>query len=170
MSISHVSMLSSYDRHLMGSAFNSSSRDKGDYIIDVDDLYQEIFQANKQAFQDLSLCCDREVDPWEKVCKEACECLIDSLNPSLEVEMKYFAGEDDEEEDHYFLVVSYEDMKFLVDPTYLQFLPLEDRGNASEIMICPINNEEDLADYLTDHGIDPEYHKMWLDPVFKEDY
>lgn len=168
MSISHISMLSANDRHLMGISLHPSSCDESDSIIDVDDLYEEIFRASKQAFEDLSLCCDRGVNPWERECREACECLIDSLNSSLEVEMKHFSGEDDDE-DHYFLIVSYDDMKFLADPTYLQFLPLEDRGNLPEIMICPVNDEEDLATYLTEHNIEPEDHHMWLDPIFKEE-
>lgn len=165
----HRTSLSAYDAHLIGIDAAKQVHDK-DSFLDIENIEDEIIRAANVVYNSLGIAYDREVYPWEKICEEAANEMLSELHPSIKAEVKQYSGDEElQEDDHFFLVVKYKGKKWLVDPTYLQFVDLEERVNApSPVMIIPLSRSiNELKAYLSSWGLNEDDHNIWVSTIFK---
>lgn len=165
MLVLRLSALSSQEASLLG----ISKRHRFREDLEVEDIPDIVYDVAQQAFESLSLDFDREVNPWDDVCEEAtCE-LRCNLPRAIKAKRVWYSGSETED-GHVFLVLSYKRTKWLVDPTYQQYLSLEERAYLPTVLICRLTNKEALIESLEEHNIQAELHHIWTNPLFdKED-
>lgn len=165
MRVLRATELSRQDACLLGISQEGGAEE--DYETEeTNDIYALVQEAARDAFDSLSLSFDRRVQPWEEVCIEAAQELASALPPVIEKDFVWYSG-DDTSDDHVFLVITYEGNKWLVDPTYQQFLSLDDRFNMQIVMFCELTDKESLIDCLNEYQIVPELYKVWSKPLIE---
>lgn len=164
MQIIRLSALSKQEASLLG-----ISR-QADHVEDLDteDIPDMVYYAAQEAFESLSVDFDREVQPWDDVCVEVTRELRDKLPLPIKAKFVWYDG-NELEDSHVFLVISYNRAKWLVDPTYQQYLSLDERIDLPIVLICRLTDKESLIECLEEHNIPPELHHIWVDTLFGDE-
>lgn len=133
----------------------------------IDNIESYIYDKTRRVFKELSDRDETKINIWDRACEEVCNELVSNLNPEIEAELKEYSSDEDY---HAFLVLTYYGEKWLVDPTYQQFLTPDERAFSPDIMMFPITeDEEEFKEYLEHYNLPEEYHEYWLSRVFNED-
>ena len=125
-------------------------------------IEEEIVCAANKAYSTLSLTEGVEVHPWDKLCDKVCEEIVQNLSADINID---FIEYEDDDLFHVFLILELDGNKWLVDPTYQQFVNENDREWLPPVMMFQIDDKEDLIESLENHGIDEEFYQIWINSV-----
>ncbi len=125
--------------------------------------------AINKAYAEIGANCDLASEDVYKArkCTAVCQLVQKNLQENTEVKSQliFFSG-DWTILHHHFLLVSYDDTNWVVDPTWQQFLNNSEQGIAGnpKALIAPVNQIESTLRRL---GIPDERLNVWMGPLSK---
>ena len=139
----------------------SATTDRNDRSQDV--VAEKIYLAAAAARQYLSIELSRHIQPASRYCFDMCDEIPKYLDSGYIVESKPTYKNKDLE--HQFLIIVQNGKQFLVDPTYLQFVPEQYRSSLPSVMIIRLTNRTDLIKELRSFKIPDHLFLIWTSSV-----
>lgn len=140
-------------------------------LIDLCDVRDCLFDGYYSARVSLRGEFGQDLNSWDSACEDICSEIVsylrESFEDNLDIEIVRYEGDDDY---HVFLVMQYEDTTFLIDPTYKQYLDINDRFSTDDVLMIPIFSEEELRNELDRVLLPSENHEKWIDPLYENGY